>query len=361
MDSKRSEEYRFVSIEAQDPLISYDASWSDTTTTTGDPAKLTTASDGSATATLTFHGIAIYAFGWVGPAGPPNPSIECYVDGNLTAAPFELPGNGDDYHHWLALQLCWAEGLTDQNHTMKFIVTKASEDYPFMLDMFMFRLSRKQYQDLSGVLDATNSSTSTSTSLSATSSSTASGIPAPAAQKVSIPPIVGGVLGAVAALVVAAIGVYFLVRRRKQSYAKLFDRDALVSDTEKVTPFMESRRSSRRLSVASLALDEPEPALSVAAATFNPSAEDPEQGAGARERHDDGGMKAGTSHGDDTRASRPRRSMHKRLAASFASALQRTRGGWAGSQTMSDVPSEAPPVYSAGSGRSVDETMGRGR
>ncbi len=71
-------------------------------------------------------------------------------------------------------------------------------------------------------------------SSSATSSSSTSNGSATATSEshgVSAAPIVGGVLGAVLGLGLMALGIYLVVRRRRQAYSKLVDEGTFDSPT----------------------------------------------------------------------------------------------------------------------------------
>lgn len=100
-----------------------------------------------------------------------------------------------------------------------------------MLDALEFRISSQQYENIAENLGA---NVTTSAASSATSSSTTSSAPATptvAASEshgVSAAPIVGGVLGAVLGLGLMALGVYLVVRRRRQAYSKLVDAGAYI-------------------------------------------------------------------------------------------------------------------------------------
>ncbi|KAI0373469.1 hypothetical protein BV20DRAFT_962630 [Pilatotrama ljubarskyi] len=351
MISIRNEQYRYVSIDSKDQLVHYDDTWEDTTiASTGDATKQTTATDGNSTATLEFRGISIYVFGWVLPRNDPTPVIECSVDGVSTSdgSPYRLPGLGQNFRNPTPMQLCSVEGLTDGDHKIQVTVRRATEDYPFQLDMFMFRLSPSQYKDLSDVLnaetsaDATSSVPATSTSASPRGTTTAS---TPNSQGTSAAPIVGGVLGALAGLALTAFGIWVVLRRRKHKYFKLFDRSE-PSDAEKVTPFLREpplsrslSQSSRHSSLRSLQLvDGGEP--SVAAATYHPSPDVSEDQVPASQ----------ATRGDRTRtgepAATPSRPMGKKMTAGFFSPFQRMRRGRMASESTSEYPSEAPPVYS---------------
>lgn len=174
----------------------------------------------------------MYLYGYVGPADDQSaPSIVCYVDGNLTtdSGPFTLPGVNGGQQRWTSIQLCDQEQLdADSNHTIKVVVTHATAQYPFMLDQFMFRLSRQQYEDLNVALSAGASSTSPATSTSATETSPPKSVDASGSKKNPTVAILGGVLGAVVGLALTALGIYLVIRRRKQAYARLVDRGARI-------------------------------------------------------------------------------------------------------------------------------------
>ncbi|KAH9891927.1 hypothetical protein C8Q73DRAFT_95757 [Cubamyces lactineus] len=220
---------RLVALVAPDPSIQYDGVWSNTTMS-GDPTEVTYSP--GATATLPFTGLAIYVFGWVGPLQPPAPVIECYIDGNMTSrGPITLPGAEQGYRYWTQVILCEEEGLENKNHTMKVIVSQATQAYPLMLDMFMFRLSTQQFENLSDNLEEQNSSSTIPNIASSTTLLTSGTVTAQAtgSSKGSVvAPVVGGVVGAVLALLIVAMGVFFIVRRRKKAYAKIMDSGACI-------------------------------------------------------------------------------------------------------------------------------------
>ncbi|KAI0360886.1 hypothetical protein OH77DRAFT_1418922 [Trametes cingulata] len=358
MIGNRAEQYRYVSIEPQDSLIQYDDTWEDSTAASSNEAiKQTTAPRGDSTATLDFHGISIFVFGWGLPRRRPTPIIECTVDGApaTSGSHYQLP----ELESATPMQLCYVEGLSDANHTLKLTVTRATEEYPFQLDMLMFRLSSSQWKDLSRLLESdtpantTSSAIPTSTSLSPTSAASA---PSKESQGVSVAPIVGGVLGAVVGLALAAFGIWFVLRRRKHQYFKIFDRRSESSDAEKVTPFVHERsysRSSRASSLRSLQLvEEIEP--SVAAATYHPS---PDVSEGTilplQGTPGDFKLREAATPGTEDSTTGSRRNGGKRVGAGWLQALQRGRRGRMASESSSDYPSEAPPLYSPGRDGSV--------
>ncbi|KAI0655463.1 hypothetical protein C8Q70DRAFT_1082533 [Cubamyces menziesii] len=215
---------RLVALVAPDPAITYNGNWT-ITTAFGE----VTYSPG-ATASLSFTGLSIYVFGWVGPGPSPTPAIECYIDGNMTSrGPITLPGSAQGYQNWTQIILCEEEGLVNMNHTMKVVVSQATQAYPLMLDMFMFRLSTQQFEGLSDNLAEQNSSSTIPIIASSTTSlgSGTAAAPAAGSSKSSIvAPMVGGVVGAVLALLIVALGVFFIVRRRKHAYAEIIDSGA---------------------------------------------------------------------------------------------------------------------------------------
>lgn len=102
-----------------------------------------------------------------------------------------------------------------------------------MLDELQFRISSQQYENLAGNLEAnvTVSGSSSATSASSTSSASATATAATSSDSrgTSVAPIVGGVVGAVLGIALMALGIYFVVRRRKQAYSKLVDAGACIS------------------------------------------------------------------------------------------------------------------------------------
>lgn len=312
-------------------------------------------------------GIAVYLYGYVGPADDQAaPSIACYVDGNLTtgSGPFTLPGVDEGYKQWTSIQLCAQEQLdASNNHTVKVVVTHATEQYPFMLDQFMFRLSSQQYAALNAELIGGGTSTVSSPS-AAQSDTAATSAPstgeASSSKGIPTAAIVGGVLGAIIGLGLTALGIYLVIRRRKQSYAKLVDRGACIcsvkrpgiqhsldlhmvcrrrvdlhpSDTEKITPF---HSHARQLSTRSFilradstppksdGLEESELA-STTAATFNPPPSPPQE------------------------STRIPQTSKQGAAGLLQKALRRTSrrpGTSAVPEEPSDLPQDAPPSYSA--------------
>ncbi|KAH9849485.1 hypothetical protein C2E23DRAFT_888199 [Lenzites betulinus] len=331
---------RFVSIYAQDGDIQYDSTWSGSNVS-DEPVMNTVSPHGNSTATYSFHGIAVYLYGYVGPADDQAaPSIACYVDGNLTtgSGPFTLPGVDEGYQQWTSIQLCAQEQLdASNNHTVKVVVTHATEQYPFMLDQFMFRLSSQQYAALNAELIGGGTSTVSSPS-AAQSDTAATSAPstgdASSSKGIPTAAIVGGVLGAIIGLGLTALGIYLVIRRRKQSYAKLVDRDLHPSDTEKITPF---HSHARQLSTRSFilradstppksdGLEEAELA-STTAATFNPPPSPPQE------------------------STRIPQTSKQGAAGLLQKALRRTSrrpGTSAVPEEPSDLPQDAPPSYSA--------------
>lgn len=284
---------------------------------------------------------------------PPEPNIICYVDETLVPpTPARLVGSEDDIKLWASRPLCWQDQLTDGNHTFKLVVDSATEAYPFMLDELQFRISSQQYENLAGNLEA---NVTTSASASATSSSSASSASATAtaassdSHGASVAPIVGGVLGAVLGLGLMALGIYLVVRRRRQAYSKLVDAGACVSPrhegthladvqhvidmhqsgADRIIPFTgPGRRPSARTATSSTAVEESETTFegqgaSTVAATYNPS----------------------PSPSTETA---PPRQVRKSVTAGLLSALGRARQRTDPESTMSEIPSEAPPLYSPG-------------
>ncbi|CDO72286.1 hypothetical protein BN946_scf184970.g138 [Trametes cinnabarina] len=203
---------RLLALEANDPSIQYNNYWNDTLTQ-GVPTKSTYSPN--ANATLSFNGIMVVVFGWVGPAGPPNPSVNCYVDGNMTSTrgASTLPGI-DQYQDWTQAAVCFQDGLADGNHTLELIVTEATKEYPFMLDMVMFRISTQQYQNLASDRATTNSSSGADpASTSSTSSKSHSVLPA----------VIGGIIGVALCLLLTTFGVFMVLRRRRHAYSQLHE------------------------------------------------------------------------------------------------------------------------------------------
>ncbi|OJT02161.1 hypothetical protein TRAPUB_7276 [Trametes pubescens] len=277
MKNARRSSNRFVAIDAQDPEIVYEGAWQDATVDQdeGSSAKSTVSPDGSATASYIFHGIAIYMYGYIAPFGPPTPQIICYLDD----APFPVTfPNAEDQiqSYWDSTwPLCWYERLTDGNHTFKLVVDSATKSYPFILESLEFRISRQQYANLAGSLEANVAANASSSATSSSSTSNGSATATSESHGVSAAPIVGGVLGAVLGLGLMALGIYLVVRRRRQAYSKLVDEDLR---RPKIIPFMigSSRRppthstfSYSPITESGTAFEAQDP--STVAATFNPS------------------------------------------------------------------------------------------
>ncbi|KAL1946126.1 hypothetical protein VTO73DRAFT_15253 [Trametes versicolor] len=338
MGNTRRSANRFVSIDAQDSEIVYDNTWTNGKMGT-EPVKTTLSPHGNSTASYTFNGIAIYLYGYIGPVAPPEPNIICYVDEvPAPQTPARLVGSEDGIKLWASRPLCWQDQLTDGNHTFKLVVDSATEAYPFMLDWLQFRISSQQYENLAGNLEA-NATTSASVSSSATSSSSASSASGTAtaaasdSQGTSVAPIVGGVLGAVLGLGLMALGIYLVVRRRRQAYSKLVDADMHQSEADRIIPFTApGRRPSAQTASSSTAVEESEAAFegqggaSTVAATYNPSP------------------------APSTESTAPPR-VRKSVTAGLLNALGRARQRTDPESTMSEVPSEAPPLYSPGPSR----------
>ncbi|KAI0326212.1 hypothetical protein GY45DRAFT_1374106 [Cubamyces sp. BRFM 1775] len=350
-----TEVLRVVALVAPDPTIKYDGLWSNTTMY-GDPTEVTYSP--GATASLPFTGLAIYVFGWVGPLQPPTPVIECYIDGNMTSrGPITLPGAAQGYKYWTQVILCEEEGLENGNHTMKVIVSQASQAYPLMLDMFMFRLSRQQYDNLADNLELEQNSSSTvpttasSTTLLGSGTST---VPATVSSKSSIvAPVIRGVIGAVLAVLLVALGVFFIMRRRKQAYAKIIDDEPhLPISTSSVSPYTYEPKPLF-LSSASLHATSETPTLppSTIGATYHPPATEPAGSAPDAPRVSSDAAKdqpTTLAPGDGS----PQAATSKRVAASLVGALERVRAGQTADDEPRDsnfstfLPSEAPPLYS---------------
>ncbi|OJT02162.1 hypothetical protein TRAPUB_7277 [Trametes pubescens] len=334
MRNARRSSNRFVSIDAQDSEILYDSTWKDSKIST-EPVKSTLSPHGNSTATYTFHGIAIYLYGYIGPVAPPEPNIICYVDETLVPpTPARLVGSEDDIKLWASRPLCWQDQLTDGNHTFKLVVDSATEAYPFMLDELQFRISSQQYENLAGNLEAnvTVSGSSSATSASSTSSASATATAATSSDSrgTSVAPIVGGVVGAVLGIALMALGIYFVVRRRKQAYSKLVDADMHQSEADRIVPFTgPGRRPSARTATSSTAVEDSETTFegqgaSTVAATYNPS----------------------PAPSTESTSTLPQ--VRKSVTVGLLSALGRARQRTDPESTMSEVPSEAPPMYSPG-------------
>lgn len=247
--------------------------------------------------------------------------------------------------------LCSQDQLANTSHTFKLVVDSASEAYPFMLDTLEFRISSQQYENLAEHLGANVTASATSSS----STSSASATPTVAASEshgVSAAPIVGGVLGAVVGLGLMALGIYLVVRRRRQAYSKLVDAGVYIfpgpmrgesraqlfapkrptdmqqPGAEIIVPFMASaRQPSAPMAISSTAAEGPEAAFvvqgtSTVEATYNPS----------------------PAPSTDTA---PPRQVRKSVTAGLLGALGRARQRTDPGSTMSDIPSEAPPMYSS--------------
>ncbi|KAI0642865.1 hypothetical protein C8Q79DRAFT_192382 [Trametes meyenii] len=243
MTSQQDAAVRLVTVNAQDPAIQYGGHWMDTTMQNSSSSKATTQPHN--TATLPFGGTAVYLYGWVGPAGPPTPSIECYVDGNITTGqgPVNLRGSKDGVLNWAQQELCWQEGLADGNHTIKVIVTQATEEYSFIIDKLKFRLSAEQFQSLSGgAMANTSSTTEAAPSASPSSSQDPTSNSRPRSFTLAI---VGGAVGAIGLLSLTVLALYLLSRRRKgQAYSVLSDSEYQKFETPISSPLILEQGSS---------------------------------------------------------------------------------------------------------------------
>ncbi|KAI0326213.1 hypothetical protein GY45DRAFT_1339585 [Cubamyces sp. BRFM 1775] len=349
----------YVALAAPHPNIKYDGVWLNTTIN-GDPSKATNTP--GAEASLTFTGLAVYVFGWAGPLQAAAPVIVCYIDGSMTIqGHLTLPGAAQGLTSWNKIVLCQQEGLTYENHTLQIIVIQASQTYPLILDMF-------QYQERSGASALGNPNSTGTVSISASSttlhgSGTTSSIGlAVVSSEGSIAPVVGGVIGAMLAAIMVAVGVFFIIRhgRRRRTYSKVMDNEPHlpINTVSSVSPYTYESKQSKPISLSlsrSLhsPLDTRSSSLSTLGATYQPSATKHTNTAPSdvsrilSDVREDQNPSVRPSYG------LPRTAVSERVTAGLLAALQRVRRG----RTVEDepprhfsysslAPSEALPSYS---------------
>ncbi|KAI0671238.1 hypothetical protein C8Q78DRAFT_846836 [Trametes maxima] len=245
---------RLVSVSAQDPAIQYDGHWMDTTMQNSSSSKATTQP----------HNTATLSFGGTPPSHPPPPPTECaavifrdrclpvWLDRPCESSntqhrvlrrrkhhnrtrPVNLQGSDDGILNWKPQELCSQENLSDGNHTIKVIVTQATEEYSFIIDKLKFRLSAEQFKSLSGGGMTNTSGIEASPSAAPSSPQGVAGGSQPRSITLAI---VGGALALVGLLSLVALALFLLSRRRKgQAYSVLSDSECPKFETPISSPF----------------------------------------------------------------------------------------------------------------------------
>ncbi|KAI0350166.1 hypothetical protein OH77DRAFT_1499188 [Trametes cingulata] len=214
---------RLVIIEDRDKAVQYEGDWLPTTIF-GETLSVSGAEASSVS--LEFDGTRIIVIALALP-------VFDYEYANVPVVQFAIDSVVADvvtapaFANYTFYRVFERQGLSEGTHTINVTVLDATDDYPFLLDYFMFQPSKK-YGDLAfapSTLEVQRGSTAGSST----------GPPVGA--------IVGGVLGGLG-LIGLVIGLFFWWRRRRQHAYTSLEGEAEPKSARTVTPFTSTRPSS---------------------------------------------------------------------------------------------------------------------
>ncbi|KAH9849486.1 hypothetical protein C2E23DRAFT_737332 [Lenzites betulinus] len=224
---------RLMLIDDRDTAVLYDGSW-ERLAAFGDSLSLSNGPNASVS--MEFDGTRIIVVALAAPAetiASFGPKVQLSIDASVVQTVVPEP-----IANWTFYPIFDVQGLADGIHTINVTVLETSDDYPFLLDYFMFQPSQK-YWDLAFAPSMTSTMAMTSNG-----DGDGGGDGVAPLKKPGAGAIIGGVLAGSAALALVVTLFFWWRRRRQHSYSSLESNMKQLKPSKIITPFLSTEPTS---------------------------------------------------------------------------------------------------------------------